>query len=275
MKTHTFPPRSILLPTDMSEASAAAMEFARQFKDLYGATVHVLHAQYFEMPPYFSRGQLDLLKRELERSRRLASEYLRKQAESALGAGVQVIIQEKPPVDAILETARELDVDLILMGTHGRKGAERIWLGSVAERVLRAGAQPVLAVHASWKPAPLRHLLCPVIISDAGRAALAYAAQIAQVTGAKLTVLHAAEAGAPPMECPLVGEDVRRSCTVEEKILQGNAAKTILESIQTLQPDLVVMGADRKPSLFGEFFSSTTQRVMQSTPLPILVVPRL
>jgi len=275
MSAWIFPPRSILLPTDMSGASAAAFAYARLLKDQFGSVAHVLHAQYFEMPPYFSSGQLDLLRRELERSRRLAADYLRREAETALGEGVQVMIREKPPADAILEGGRELDVDLILMGTHGRKGAERIWLGSVAERVLRSADRPVLAVQASWSPAPIRHVLCPVIPSDAGRTALAYAARVAQIAGARLTVLHAAEPGAPPIDCPLVDEATRRNCEVEERVLQGDAARTILEAARSLKPDLVVMGAERKRSRFGEFFSSTTQKVIQSAPPPIIIVPRV
>jgi nucleotide-binding universal stress UspA family protein len=275
MKPHVFPPRRILLPTDLGGASSRALAFGRVLRDQFGAAVHVLHAQYFEMPPYFSSGQLDVLKRELERSRRLASEYLRKETDSLVGPGAEVIILEKPAVEAILETAAELDTDVIVMGTHGRRGAERMWLGSVAEQVMRTSNRPVMAVRESARPAPFRHLLCPVSFSDAGRVAFEYAVQIARTSRARLSVLHAVEPGAPPMDCPLVDEESRRLCEIEESVAHGSAARTILEAAQAHRPDLVVLGADRKPSLFGALFSSTTQRVMQASPAPVLVVPRV
>ncbi len=274
MKAHRFPPRTILLPTDMSAASSAALTYARLLQDTFNAKTHVLHSQYFEMPPYFSSSQLDLLMRELESARKAATEYLRREIEPALGPDVHVIIREKPPVAAILESAHDLDVDLIVMGTHGRRGAERLWLGSVAERVLRESRHPVLAVRENRQAQPFQHLLCPINPGEAASAAVEYAARIALSSHARLSVLHAAEQGEPPMECPLVDEKVRGLCQVEETVLSGDAAQIILETVDSLKPDLIVMGTDRKPSIFGEFFSSTTQKVMQAAPVPILVVPK-
>jgi nucleotide-binding universal stress UspA family protein len=275
MNAHRFPPRTILVPTDMSGASASALTYARLLQDQFGAKTHVLHSQYFEMPPYFSSGQLDLLTRELARSRRAAAEYLRREIQPELGPNADVIIREKSPVAAILESAQELDIDLIVMGTHGRRGAERLWLGSTAERVLRESRHPVLAVHENSRAQPFQHLLCPINRSDAGRAAVEYAARIAEASHARLSVMHAAEPGEPPMECPLVAESIRAVCQVEETVLHGDAARTILETVSSIAPDLVVMGTDRKPSIFGELFSSTTQKVMQAAPVPIIVVPKI
>jgi len=275
MSPYRFPPRKVLLPTDMSEASAAALGFAKILHEQFHTVNYLLHAHYFEMPVYFSSGQMELMKRELEQSRRLASEHLARQSQAAIGASVEVIIVEKPPLEAILEAARELEVDLILMGTHGRRGAGRLLLGSVAERVLRESARPVMAIRQNWTPVPVRHVLCPLKDSEAGRTALEYAAQVAKASGARLLILHAAEEGAPAMECPLVGDEIRQTCQVEESVTHGDAAHTILEATQNLKPDLIVMGSDRKPSFLGELFSSTTQKVMQASPAPILVVPRV
>ena len=275
MSRHMFPPRKVLLPTDMSEASAVALAFAKILHQQFQTANTLLHAQYFEMPLYFSSGQMDLMKRELERSRRLASDNLGKEGRAAIGAPVDVVIVEKPAVEAILETAHDLDIDLIVMGTHGRRGAGRLLLGSVAERVLRESDRPVIAVRQNWNPTPVRNVLCPLKDSEAGRSALEYAAQVARASGARLSVLHVAEEGASAMECPLVGDEIRQICTLEESVIHGDAANTILEAAQVQKPDLIVMGADRKPSFLGELFSSTTQKVMQASPAPILVVPRI
>ena len=120
---------------------------------------------------------------------------------------------------------------------------------------------------------PIRNILCPMNPSDTGKQALEYAAQIVKAFDAHLTVLHVVEPGDAPLTCPLVGEPVKQTCSIEN-YLHGNAAKTILEVSNNLKPDLIVMGAEHKPGMLGEFFSSTTSIVMQSAVGPLMIVPK-
>ncbi len=275
MTTHTFPPRKILVPTDLSETSLPAFEFARVLHHQFGCAVRVLHAHHFDLPPYFSSGQLKEFAVELKRSATVAAEYLRDQSLTALGFDAEASVVDKPPVEAILDASREPDVGLIVMGTHGRHGADRFWLGSVAERILHESSTPVLAVRQGMGAAPLEHVLCPVNFSGAGREALEYAAAVAESGNLRLTVLHAMEEGeSEPLDCSLVPEDVRARCRLEEITYHGGAAGSILTAARELKPDVIVMGAERKPSMFGELFSSTTERVMQWGNAPLVVVPR-
>jgi nucleotide-binding universal stress UspA family protein len=69
-------------------------------------------------------------------------------------------------------------------------------------------------------------------------------------------------------------EQIQKTCSVKEISFHGNAAKTIAEASNDLKSDLLVMGAERKASKFGEFFSSTTTGVMQLAIGPLLVIPR-
>ncbi len=274
MTSHIFPPRKILLPTDLTATSVPAFQFARALHKQFGGAVQVLHAQHFDLPPYFSTGQLHSLKQELKKSAKAAADYLRKESLAALGFEAEVLLPTKHPVEAILEAASSEGVDLIVMGTHGRHGADRFWLGSVAERVLRESPKPILAVRQGMVAAPLGHILCPVSLSSAGRDALAYAAEMAEAGKLRLTVLHAVEEGNKSLDCSLVPEEVRVRCRVEELIFHGDAAGAILTAVREIRPDVIVMGAERKPSVFGELFSSTTERVMQWGQAPLLVVQR-
>ncbi len=274
MTAHIFPPRRILVPTDLSPTSKPALDFARVLHVQFGGTVHVLHAQHFDLPPYFSSGQLQNLKRELKKSIKVAAEYLRKESTAALGFDAEASVAEQPPVEAILESARSLGADLIIMGTHGRHGADRFWLGSVAERVLRASPVPILAVRQGMSAAPLKQVLCPVSFSAVGREALQFAAAIAAAGKLQLTVIHAVEERDKPPDCSLVPDDVRARCRIEELTYHGNAAGAILTAAHEIKPDVIVMGAERKPSAFGQLFSSTTDRIMQWGEAPLLVVPR-
>jgi universal stress protein A len=273
MSSYGFPAKKILVPTDLSRASQAALAYARLLHDQFGGEINVLHAQHFDPPPYFSSGQLEKLTRELKRAARGASDYVRRESSVTLGLEPKVIISECPAEDAILETAAELDIDLIIMGTHGRRGAARMWMGSVAERVLRLSKTPVLAVRQTNVPVRLAHVLSPVNLSAAGKVGLAYAAQIAQATGSHLTVLHAVEKDQPPPDCSLVPDTVRADCKLEEVVEHGSAAEVILTALQRRKPDWLVMGAGQKSSGFGDWFSSTVESVLRHAEVPILVVP--
>jgi len=90
----------------------------------------------------------------------------------------------------------------------------------------------------------------------------------------KLIVLHVVDKGEEPLTCSLVNEQIQKTCRVKEVQFQGNAARTIADASNDLKPDLIVRGAERKRSKFGEMFSSTTTGVMQIAVGPLLVVPR-
>jgi nucleotide-binding universal stress UspA family protein len=274
MTSHLYPPTRILLPTDLGATSQSALAYARYFHEQFGASVRVLHAQHFELPPYFSTSQVEALKRALKRSGKAAAEYVRQASEALLGFSPDVAVVENAPVEAILDASVPGDIDFVIMGTHGRHGVQRVWLGSVAERVLRRSRIPVLAVRQPPSGAPFRHILCPVNLTEVSEEALAYAADISKAAGSQLTVLHVIEAGEAPLNCPLVGELIRGQCRVQEVTRHGNAANTILEASGHLNPDLIVMGAERKSALMGELFSSTTASVMQRADAALLVVPR-
>jgi nucleotide-binding universal stress UspA family protein len=226
MSKHSFPPHKILVPTDLGPASNVAMGFARVIHEKFGTPVGVLHACHLDVPPYFSSGQIETLKRELGKAKQSAEEQIRKENSARLGFEAGIFMVDKPPVDSILEESDRLEAGLVIMGTHGRHGARRLMLGSVAERVLRQSRIPVLVVRESARPGLFRKIFCP------------------------------------------------NRCRVEEVLVGGEAAKSILEAAQRVKPDLIVMGAEQKSTIIGELFSSTTERVMQLADAPLLVVPK-
>jgi nucleotide-binding universal stress UspA family protein len=250
------------------------LAFAKLMHEQYKTAIKVVHAHHFELPPYFSGGQAKALMRELKNARKAAEEFLHQQCTSTVGGEVDVSVVEKPPVDAILDASSDVGVDLIIMGTHGHRGAERLWLGSVAGQILRRSKVPVLAVNKAVIPGPFKEILCPVNASPAGQEALKYAAMIASVAQANLTVLNALEDGESTANCGAVDDEIKKHCNVQEIGVHGNAARAILSIAHEKKPSLIVMGADRKPSPFGELFSSTTEQVMQRVVAPLLVVPR-
>src|SRR6185295_7974352 len=117
----------------------------------------------------------------IERCRR--EDEVARQTAAAPGVSVAVRFETGQVVTTIVTCAATLNVDLIVMGSHGTSGFERLLLGSVTDDVLRKAGCPVLVVPPSADTAsrrPFTHLLCPVDFSPASRTGLALACSIAQ-----------------------------------------------------------------------------------------------
>jgi nucleotide-binding universal stress UspA family protein len=136
----------ILVPTDGSDAAAAALDHAFAVADSFDATVHALYvveaaAIAHEAPEL----PLDRLRETLRGEGETALDDLTTRA-SERGVDVTRALVEGIAEDAILDYVDDEDIDLVVMGTHGRHGLDRFLVGSVTERVLRRSAAPVLAV---------------------------------------------------------------------------------------------------------------------------------
>ena len=142
-------PKTILVPTDFGEASEAALDYAIELAKALGGQIVVMHA--YEIPIIgFPDGALvataDLTSRILDGARA----GLDRQVSRREGSGVTLrsLIKQADAYRAVNEAVEELGCDLVVMGTHGRKGIPRMLIGSVAERVVRTATVPVLTVHA-------------------------------------------------------------------------------------------------------------------------------
>ena len=144
--------RKILCATDMSPASEPAMRAAFDFGRRLDAIVYVLHIVEppYRAVPWFTPAPLDqeFMKALGDRHEEAALEELGKTIKGALpeGARAEPLVRIGTPVDGVLAAAKDLDADLIVLGTHGRTGLAHLALGSVAERVVRAATIPVLTV---------------------------------------------------------------------------------------------------------------------------------
>lgn len=132
----------VLVAVDFGDASAAALALAGDLAKASGARLTVLHAETLEMPPYFTAAQIDRLEAERRDARDAAAEYVRRFAAAHAPVPVEAVVVDGPPAEAVLRLAPEFD--LVVLGTHGRRGPRRWWLGSVAEEVVRSATVPVL-----------------------------------------------------------------------------------------------------------------------------------
>ena len=144
--------RLFLVPVDFSEHSKKTIQYARQLAALTGASIRLLHV--FQIPDYpgafYHRLYLEheAVKMHVETAKREATAQLSLIAEQMRANGLQAepILRHGNPYEEIVNAAKEIGVDLIVIGSHGYTGFGRLLLGSTADRVLQYAPCPVLVV---------------------------------------------------------------------------------------------------------------------------------
>jgi nucleotide-binding universal stress UspA family protein len=302
--------RRILCPIDFSDHARNALEHAIAIGRWYDATVTVLYvlspvpvAAWGPGPVVFE----PIVLTSVDRDQLLADTRAFAQTDSAKGVGIEALVREGNTSGEILAQATAMEADLVVIGTHGRSGFERLLLGSVAERVLRKATCPVMTVPAretvavTTGPILYKRILCPVDFSESSLHALRYAMSLAQEADAQLTVLHVVEhefpgsadvasagydAGMPIGTFLKEREDALRRrlqevvagasefCTVEPMVTQGRPWREVLRVAAERRGDLIVMGVQGRGAADLLFFGSTTQHVVREAACPVLTLRR-
>lgn len=229
------PPKTILVGVDFGDASARALAIARAIASTFQARLRTLHAERFEPPPYFTIEQMARLEEERHATQAASAENLVRFAGGS-AYPVEAVVADEPPVEAILDEAK--GADLIVVGTHGRRGPGRWWLGSVAERVVRAAPVPVLVTHASDAP-PSEVFERVTLVRDGHRedeVVRACAAQLAAVGGGSLVE------GGPISQC---GSDLLKRASLVVLPMPGERPSWTLTD-----PVARVLGSCERPVLF-------------------------
>lgn len=135
--------QQILVPTDGSPGADAAIAHAIDHAKKYDAALHAIYAVHVEVGGEATIGSVYEV---LEQTGKSALDDVISQAEAAGVETVDATVVQGTPHRSILQYAADNDIDLIVMGTHGRTGFERYLLGSVTEKVVRLSDVPVLTV---------------------------------------------------------------------------------------------------------------------------------
>lgn len=139
----------ILFPTDFSPSAQQAQNYACSLAEKFSAELHALHVVPDPLPVPGPEGSWILPDTSVPRLAHEAELELAIRMEAALTGDLVVVrsVHVGQPVQAIIDYAKEHEIDLIVIGTHGHTGLSRMLLGSIAEKVVRLAACPVLTVH--------------------------------------------------------------------------------------------------------------------------------
>ena len=286
---HALEIKQILAAIDFSDWTQPVLQAAAEMAQRYGAKLTVAYAEMFLPPPYFTARGMEQISDFLEKRRQGDRQRLDEIVERELGEGISADVRlvEASPTEGILRTAELVEADLIVMGTHGHSGLSRLLLGSVAEKVLRSSAVPVLTVRGSEGETarcrlPFQKILCPSNYTPVAREALAYAVDVARRSQAELLVMTSLEEEGNDEEvqaqqeklCADVSENMQAYCTVRPVVRHGHAAEQILKTAAEEQCDLIVIGAQDQPLLETFTIGTTSVRVVRHATCPVLTVNR-
>lgn len=285
----------LLVATDFSAPSDAALGYARTLAGTFGATLHVLSVidnQFLRVALGDPRNQETAALRQLHD--RLTDEDRRR------FRALPVVERSDAPADEIASYARTHDVDLIVMGTHGRSGMARILMGSVAEKVVRTAPCPVLTLRETpsgktdGRPA---RILVPTDFGAPSDGALGCARRVAARFGSSLHLLHVLEdpsvngafgsefylADSPDVRAArlndaqerlahrVIGND-RSQVHATTEIVSGRCAQAIVDYAANGNFDLVVMGTHGRGGVAHLLMGSVAEGVIRTAPCPVLTV---
>jgi nucleotide-binding universal stress UspA family protein len=286
----------ILCPIDFSEFSVRAYRHALSLAEHYRARLVVQHiVEVWRHPSASFAATASLYDEYCQSLCGCGEERLQEFVKSHTHDEVppELVVDQGTAPDSILSFAQQQKSDLIVMGTHGLRGFDRLMLGSATDRVMRRAPCPVLAVReptyeslaAGQERHRLHHLnriLCCTDFSEDSDRALNYAISAAAEYDAELALMHVLEANPSPAKAEeaiaaateklyqLIPLERRKTLKVKPVVRIGKPYREIIQFALEAQTDLVTMGVRGRGALDLAVFGSTTYRVMQLGPCPVL-----
>ena len=294
--------KNVLCAIDLSDASGRTLTYAAAVARGYTARLTVLHvAPTFDAIQVRAGALGDAIDIVQPMPREQVLDELRKTlAASKIAADAATLAAVAgEPVATIVDQALSIPADLLVMGTHGRSGFDRLLHGSVTEKVLHKAPCPILTVppHAPKKAendGTFSRILCPMDFSPSALQAFGFAVDLARQSGGSVIALHAIEWLADDVSghARFNVEDLRQHLiddahvrlraliadqpggtpSIEDVVVSGKAYREVLKTADTSAADLIVMGAQGRGGMGLTLFGSTTQQVVRGATCPVLTV---
>jgi nucleotide-binding universal stress UspA family protein len=290
--------KRILCPVDFSEFSQMAYPYALSLAEHYSAEVIALHVVELWKYPFADYAAYEADYAKFSRALNEGGEMRLREfvtQHSQPGIQPQLVVSQGNASDSILSLTQRENIELIVMGTHGRRGFDRLVLGSTTDRVMRRAACPVLVIskapHSSSAASPggrhahrLDRILYCTDFSENSERALNYAISATAEYDAELTLLHVVEhipgsftKDELTAQCAerldrLIAPERRKTLQIKAAVRVGTSYEQIVHHAVEGHIDMVIMAARGAEALDRAVFGSTTYRVIQLGPCPVLAV---
>jgi nucleotide-binding universal stress UspA family protein len=289
MTTHPLPLASILpvpvrlphadrvvVPIDFSDASLTALNRAIDIAKIYHSSLVLVHV----MAQQTANGMANvlpgaLMKLELDLQDDL--DHLRLMAINR-GVPCTILFRKGPILENIQDILHRGAINLLVVATHGGRGVHGVFLGSTAERLIRAITIPVLTVGCArnqpdWDEKGARHILFAGDFTPETLCGLSLALGIQQTTGARLSVVRVVPAGSKPEAIRSLREKIASLVPLGTDIHTpaGPVGRTVCQLARQLGAGLVSLGVHRN-SFAREFFGTGLLEILLNAPCPVLSV---
>ncbi|MDP9192750.1 MAG: universal stress protein [Acidobacteriota bacterium] len=270
-------PKLILVPTDRSEPAAHALRYASALGARFGARLLVIYADPFIPPTDFTATTAGVFELSRDAMMATAREELRKHVEenvrSRVSFDLRVVVGE--PLESIMAQLDASHADLVVMGTHGRAGVNRLMYGSVTEAAMRVVPVPVIAVNpATTETAEMENILCPVTFTPACRAALLYAAALGGQRARPVLLLRTAERiGVDELHRlhEWLPPELIDRCHLE-RVSSDDEAEQVVETAKVMHAQLIAFGVAADRPVTYSVLGTIAERVVQRSGCAVLTV---
>jgi nucleotide-binding universal stress UspA family protein len=275
-----FEPRLILVPTDFSEPAAHALRYASALSERFGAHLLVIHADRFVPVMDFTAIPAgvfsDLQESMIENAREVLQAHAEENISAAVPFDLRVIVGDT--LDTIAAQIRESGANLVVMGTHGRTGVSRLLFGSVTESVMRMSTVPVIAVNpGASERAVIRKVLCPITFTETSRAALQYAAALADTPTAPLVLAQAIDDDDAHIGMRdririqnWIPRELAGRC--EMRLATAEAAEDVVRMARESGADLIALGIETASTVYETLRGTLAERIVQQSGCAVLTM---
>ncbi|MBD3413108.1 MAG: hypothetical protein GF421_01590 [Candidatus Aminicenantes bacterium] len=281
--------KKILWATDFSDEAQEALLYTEAFARAFKAQVVALHVVPDFSPALYDAAEV--IKGEIaERVASVKEEKKKKikDIEKSKSISIKAIIKEGNPAKKIIETSEKEKADLIVLGRRGLSAVEKLFIGSVANKVLRNSSIPLLLIPKNHAQPRFKKILVPTDFSDQEEKERDYAWKLAKKFDSHLLLLHVLELHDykfPPRVLDEMFEKVeqrlkqrkkreREDIQVSEKVFHSiNAALGITDYAEENKADMIVMSTCVQSQWERFFLGSTTEKVISFSSVPVLAIP--
>lgn len=287
-------PKKLLIATDFSEGAERAGGVAMALAARFGAELHWVHG-IGHLPAGTTPSGLPLLTRYVEQARHAAVEKLGASVARARDSGLnsEGHIVDAPAADGVADLARQIGADCLVVGSHGHSALRRIWLGSVAERIVRQAACRVLIVRGEGAPAAHETIVLGDDLTPFSTAARKAAIDWARCLGGRLEVVHSIDLGIPYLSSVevvvpstfldqaytdalsrLAGDSKNAGdLQIADHVVSEKPVAALCEHAERRDAGLIIVGTHSRHGLDRLLLGSVAEGVARRAPCSVLVVP--
>ncbi len=292
--------KKILLPLDFSEFSEKALEFAIGISTKFDIHLTLLHVVVLFQDDIDESERLEQYEKWIKKQEANVIRQMNSSKDKVKKHGIQVdteIIRGISAAESILEYIESIKFDIVLIGTHGRTGLKHLFLGSVAEKIVRLSPIPVLTVHRSIHKFQLQKLLVPIDFSPYSQESAEIAISLAKEFNAEIDFLHVIEQEVHPSFYAagiesifqidkdlkdrviqnlrdFLAEQVHPDLPVNYIVKEGKAHKQIVDISKEKNSDIIIISTHGLTGLDYFLLGSTTEKVVRWANCPVLTVKK-